>query len=87
MAKRTIEWHEHPGLERIEKWIEENLPLDMPRDFANNAYDNSRSLHDFKHTATGWMGKQINLLAELAKMINDLPDLDTAMIEVDESEC
>lgn len=86
MTMTTIEWHEHPKLEELEKWVRDKLPWDLTRDFADKAYKNCESLHDFKHTATGWIGEQIVLLTELTKMIDALPDSDTAMIDIDEDE-
>jgi hypothetical protein len=80
-----IEWHEHPELEKIEEWVGKKLP-DLPKDFAENAYKGCIHLKDFKYTAGKWLLKQIELLRELTLMIDALPDLDTPMIEVDESE-
>ena len=80
----TIEWHEHPKLEELEKWVRDKLPWDLPQDFAEKAYKDCESLNEFKYTAIRWIGEQIVLLTELNKMIDGLPDSYAAMIEVDE---
>lgn len=78
----TIEWHEHPELEKIEKWVRDKLPWDLPQDFAEKAYKDCESLHDFKETAAKWLLDQTWLLRELTDMIKKLPDIKDYMIEV-----
>ena len=64
--------------------MQTKLPWDLPQDFAEKAYKDCESLHDFKHTATRWVEAQKEKLEELQKMIDALPDIKDYMIEVDE---
>ena len=65
--------------------MRDKLPWDLPQDFAEKAYKDCESLHDFKHMATRWVGEQKEKLDKLMTMIYLLPDLKDAMIEVDEN--
>lgn len=81
----TIEWHEHPKLAELEKWVQDKLPWDLQQDFAEKAYKDCESLHDFIHTASNWVNEQKEKMDKLMTMIHLLPDLKDAMIEVDEN--
>jgi hypothetical protein len=67
--------------------VQDKLPWDLPQNFAEKAYKDCESMHDFIHTASNWVNEQKELLDKLMTMIHLLPDSTTAMIEVDESEC
>ena len=76
----TVHWTEHPTLQNIEIWIDENITT------SGNILRNGNDLSEVKHNANEWVDNQIFLLEQLKERIKTIPDTDEMDLEVNEDD-
>lgn len=78
-----IDWSEHPEIETLEDWIRKEFSWDQQKSYAGS-FDNCHCIDDYKTAAKRWAEDQIELLQELIKKIDALPEGKESVIEIDE---